>query len=60
MKTLATIQEELHLATSQISDPAIKALGEAVKELCIHIQSIDRLSHLAAEDARRAVRMGRT
>jgi hypothetical protein len=60
MKTLATVQEELQSATSENSDPAIKALAKAVEALCAHIQSIDRQSHLATEDARRAMRMVRT
>ena len=60
MKTLASIQEELVLVTSQSSDPALKALIKAVEDLCLHVQSIDRQSHLAAEDARRALRMART
>jgi hypothetical protein len=60
MKTLASIQEELLSATSQIDDPVIKALAKALEDLCSHVQSIDRQSHLAAEDARRALRMART
>jgi hypothetical protein len=60
MKTLATIQEELLLAINQINDPAIKALAKAVEDLCSHVQSVDRQAHLAADDARRALRMART
>lgn len=60
MKTLASIQEELLLATSQTNDPVIKALAKVVEELCAHVHSIDRQAHLAADDARRALRMART
>jgi hypothetical protein len=60
MKTLATIQEELLLASGQTNDPAIKSLAKVVEDLCSHVQSIDRQAHLAAEDARRALRMART
>lgn len=60
MKTLESIQQELVLATSTISDPVIKALAKAIEDLCSQVQSIDRQSHLAAEDARRALRMART
>jgi hypothetical protein len=60
MKTLNTIQEELLLASGQSNDPAVKALAKVVEDLCLFVQSIDRQSHLAAEDARRALRMART
>ena len=59
MTTLATIHEELLSATSQINDPAIKALAKVVEDLCSHVQSIDRQAHLAADDARRALLMAR-
>jgi hypothetical protein len=60
MKTLASIQEELLSATSQTNDPVIKALAKVVEELCAHVHSIDRQAHLAADDARRALRLART
>lgn len=59
MLNLTVIQADICQAANQSTDPAMKALAKAVEELCAYVESIERLTRLASDDARRAMKMAR-